>query len=173
MKTTNKKRGFTIVELVIVIAVIAILAAVLIPTFSGTVKKAKDSAALQEATAAYKQTIGMTKYASIATGNATVDAYINVDGNWFSVEDGKLTALDAKPATLTTYEGNEPALVARTEDTPGTIGYFSAKAVLGADAPANVYVYAEYIKAAVANTALPGEPSNAKPAEFKLLGGDI
>ena len=39
MKNTNKK-GFTIVELVIVIAVIAILAAVLIPTFASIVKKA-------------------------------------------------------------------------------------------------------------------------------------
>ncbi len=40
MKKTLKK-GFTIVELVIVIAVIAILAAVLIPTFSNVVKKAQ------------------------------------------------------------------------------------------------------------------------------------
>ncbi len=40
MKKNNKK-GFTIVELVIVIAVIAILAAVLIPTFSSVIKKAK------------------------------------------------------------------------------------------------------------------------------------
>ena len=40
MKKTNKK-GFTIVELVIVIAVIAILAAVLIPTFAGLIQKAK------------------------------------------------------------------------------------------------------------------------------------
>ena len=39
MKKTNK-RGFTIVELVIVVAVIAILAAVLIPTFSGIIAKA-------------------------------------------------------------------------------------------------------------------------------------
>ena len=39
MKNTNKK-GFTIVELVIVIAIIAILAAVLIPTFASIVKKA-------------------------------------------------------------------------------------------------------------------------------------
>ena len=43
MKKSNKK-GFTIVELVIVIAVIAILAAVLIPTFSSLVKKANLSA---------------------------------------------------------------------------------------------------------------------------------
>ena len=37
----NNKKGFTIVELVIVIAVIAILAAVLIPTFAGIIKKAQ------------------------------------------------------------------------------------------------------------------------------------
>ena len=54
MKKMNKK-GFTIVELVIVIAVIAILAAVMIPTFSGIVGKAQDSAALQKASAAYKE----------------------------------------------------------------------------------------------------------------------
>ena len=48
MKKTNKK-GFTIVELVIVIAVIAILAAVLIPTFSGIIKKAKINADTQVA----------------------------------------------------------------------------------------------------------------------------
>ena len=42
MRNTNKK-GFTIVELVIVVAVIAILAAVLIPTFSGIIRKANIS----------------------------------------------------------------------------------------------------------------------------------
>lgn len=54
----NKKRGFTIVELVIVIAVIAILAAVLIPTFSGLVDKSYD--------AKYKQLV-----AELNTGVAT------------------------------------------------------------------------------------------------------
>ncbi len=39
----NDKKGFTIIELVVVIAVIAILAAVLIPTFSSIIKKAKIS----------------------------------------------------------------------------------------------------------------------------------
>ena len=43
MKNTRKK-GFTIVELVIVIAIIAILAAVLIPTFSNIIKKSNLSA---------------------------------------------------------------------------------------------------------------------------------
>lgn len=47
MKNT-KKKGFTIVELVIVIAVIAILAAVAIPTFTTVIEKANASAVLQE-----------------------------------------------------------------------------------------------------------------------------
>lgn len=42
MRNMNKK-GFTIVELVVVVAVIAILAAVLIPTFSGIIRKANIS----------------------------------------------------------------------------------------------------------------------------------
>ena len=54
MKRNNKK-GFTIVELVIVIAVIAILSAVLIPTFGGIVEKANDSAAQQAARNKYSE----------------------------------------------------------------------------------------------------------------------
>ncbi len=43
------KKGFTIVELVVVIAVIAILAAVLIPTFVGLIQKANESTAFMDA----------------------------------------------------------------------------------------------------------------------------
>ena len=57
MKKKMNKKCFTIVELVIVIAVIAILAAVLIPTFSGVVKKANASKALQEVKNAYTATL--------------------------------------------------------------------------------------------------------------------
>ena len=45
----SRKRGFTILELIIVIAVIAILAAVAIPTFAGVVRKARISAKTQMA----------------------------------------------------------------------------------------------------------------------------
>ena len=61
MKKMNRK-GFTIVELVIVIAVIAILAGVLIPTFSGIVDKANDSKALQEARNIYTNYVALHNY---------------------------------------------------------------------------------------------------------------
>ncbi len=66
MKKLNNKKGFTIVELVIVIAVIGILAGVLIPTFSNIISKATDSGALQEATSAMKSTLSMSDNGRIA-----------------------------------------------------------------------------------------------------------
>ena len=53
----SKKKGFTIVELVIVISVIAIISSILIPTFSGVVSESKDAAAVADAKAAYEQYI--------------------------------------------------------------------------------------------------------------------
>ncbi|MBS7263719.1 MAG: type II secretion system protein [Eubacteriales bacterium] len=49
MKRHNQKRGFTVVELVVIIAVVAILAAVLIPTYVHLVKKSNEANAQVEA----------------------------------------------------------------------------------------------------------------------------
>lgn len=99
--TKNNKKGFTIVELVIVIAVIAILAAVLIPTFAGIISKSNKSAALQEARAA------LTVILSEENGQLNEDAtyyFIYKNGEkveWYSydVEEAELVEADAE-ATL-------------------------------------------------------------------------
>lgn len=51
----NRKKGFTLVELVIVIAVIAVLAAILIPTFGNVIKSARLEKARANANNATKQ----------------------------------------------------------------------------------------------------------------------
>ena len=48
-KKLQNKKGFTLTELIVVIVIIGILAAVLIPTLTGYIKKANLSAAEQEA----------------------------------------------------------------------------------------------------------------------------
>lgn len=83
------KKGFTLVELVIVIAVIAILSAVLIPTFGNVIQNANDSAAFSTASNA------LTKYTTnqAQAGQSTIlpDGYVIVfDKNaTFSIETPK------------------------------------------------------------------------------------
>ena len=89
------KKGFTIVELVIVIAVIAILAAVLIPTFSGLVEKAQESATIQEARNRYTEYVGLHDY--VKDGAIKQNLFIEVDkGNnnidYVVVTNGALVA---------------------------------------------------------------------------------
>lgn len=61
MKNRKTKKGFTIVELVIVIAVIGILSAILIPTFVNLTSQAQEAAKKQQVQSAY------TAYALEAT----------------------------------------------------------------------------------------------------------
>ncbi|MBP5313379.1 MAG: type II secretion system protein [Eggerthellaceae bacterium] len=81
MNIKKNNKGFTIVELVIVIAVVAILAAVLIPTFSNLVDSAQDSSAMQQAKNAY------TNYLVEASDELASDVIIKIDDAHYYVVD--------------------------------------------------------------------------------------
>lgn len=95
------KKAFTITELVIVIAVIAILAAVLIPTFTTVVNNANESAAMQEARSSW------TGYSAdiIVNTPAENQDYLFVNGDYaFIVENGvfdvnPISGIDADKVT--------------------------------------------------------------------------
>lgn len=96
MRRTDKK-GFTIVELVIVIAVIAILAAVLIPNLSKMVKNAKESSDIQLIrnmnTAMQVESVGGTKHYDTAHDAITAAAAAGYDLTKISLSDKENTIL--------------------------------------------------------------------------------
>ncbi|MBS7264710.1 MAG: type II secretion system protein [Eubacteriales bacterium] len=132
MKNT-KKRGFTIVELVVVIAVIAILASVLIPTFANVVKKAKESAAMQNARSAWTAYLadeafngkdlpandgciyvenGDAKYGfKIVKGTFTGKVCEETGAhNCYTITDGKITVDNNGTATTASHTHSVPAV---------------------------------------------------------------
>ncbi len=104
MKNNKKRRGFTIVELVIVIAVVAVLAGILIPTFSSVVDKAQDSKAMQEARNAYTEYIAD----AAASGNTAGYCVYEADENRFvAIANGSVVGV---------YESQADALTAMLDD---------------------------------------------------------
>lgn len=97
MKNRKAKKGFTIIELVIVIAVIGILAGVLIPTFSNVITNANKTAAMEEAKNAY------TTYLADNAANIKMEGstfVIESKDFYFQVTDGQFAseALKSAPA---------------------------------------------------------------------------
>jgi type IV pilus assembly protein PilA len=125
MKQMNKK-GFTIVELVIVIAVIAILAAVMIPTFSGIVDRANKSAALQEVKNAYTATIAE----ELSTPDTDDDKFSNLEaditvkasnGKFVTITTkGAASVLESETGVTTKYEVSGGKIIDTTPPTGGT-----------------------------------------------------
>ena len=110
MKKNNKK-GFTLAELLIVVAIIGILVAISIPVFTSQLKKAKDATNKANARSIYAQlvadflddgTVNATLDENFYTGSATT---VTVDGETY-----KFAALDNASATYTTSSDGHPVI---------------------------------------------------------------
>lgn len=119
----GKRRGFTVVELVIVIAVVAILAAVLIPTYVNLVKKSNEANALAEA----KNLISEMLTDIILGDKDSADLLI------FSKkgDDVYLHGYSAEQQKFLTYRNNPIALTTDMETTvQATVGKLLAEEVI-------------------------------------------
>lgn len=149
----SKKRGFTIIELVIVIAVIAILAAVLIPTFANIIQKA--NVANDVALARNMNTILIADEATNGRSTDMYDVLIALEQGGFKLEnlnpraDGNVFAWDKANNQIVYLEkGSAKPIFQAKEigDNKGDLYITTRKAEVFADYPGYSYYFASDIK---------------------------
>ena len=103
LKKLNNKKGFTLMEMLIVVAIIAVLVAIAIPVFNGALTKSKEAADVANIRAAYAewQVKMLTENEKVP---ATATALMTSDGTETKLNyNDKLTytaAQDHKSATI-------------------------------------------------------------------------
>jgi type IV pilus assembly protein PilA len=74
----NRKKGFTLVEVIVVLVILAVLAAISIPALTGYIDKANEKAAISQGRAAVvaAQTLASDAYAIYGASETEIKAYI-------------------------------------------------------------------------------------------------
>ncbi|HEU5121942.1 MAG TPA: prepilin-type N-terminal cleavage/methylation domain-containing protein [Candidatus Saccharimonadales bacterium] len=115
IKKFKEERGFTIVELLIVIVIIAILAAIVIVAYNGITNRAKASKALSAAQAvqqkaeAYNAELGYYPDAGADLTGATSDKSYNLTGVTFASSDITAAPTDENTVYMTTCPASSTA----------------------------------------------------------------
>lgn len=138
----NKKKGFTLVELIVVLVILAILAALLIPALTGYIDKAKNKSVVAETRQAVMaaQTLVDETYAKKPSGTtitmgtdvtydeikklAEVDGTVSATTLYTVDTDGKLN----KVKTLTYINGNKKCVYSE-DTTTGSDGHYDVTTV--------------------------------------------
>ena len=148
----SKKRGFTIIELVIVIAVIAILAAVLIPTFANIIQKA--NVANDVALARNMNTILIADEATNGRSTDMYDVLIALEQGGFKLEnlnpraDGNVFAWDKANNQIVYLEKGSAKPIFQAKEigaNKGDLYITTRKAEVFADYPGYSYYFASDI----------------------------
>ena len=111
MKKMNKK-GFTLAELLIVVAIIAVLVAIAIPVFTSQLEKSKIATDEANARSAYGEAVAgylsdeITDGDTITLGKCTYTVSINVDDDEVSVSTSA-NLQSQKYAAGITYDGSD------------------------------------------------------------------
>lgn len=86
MNFRKNKKGFTLVEIIVVLVIIAILAAIAIPTMMGFVRDAQDQALIAEARTAYyaAQSIATREAGSALVSGVGTVTYANSEADWLT-----------------------------------------------------------------------------------------
>ena len=122
MKKLKNSKGFTLMEMLIVVAIIAILVAIAIPTFTNQLEKAREATDMADLRSAYAEVM-----ACALTGDASA-----ADGVNYAADTGLWTkdvAATQKVAGWQTNNGDLPTIggvkdvVALTADSSWTITY--------------------------------------------------
>jgi len=94
MSDTRRRQGFTLIELMIVVAIIAIIAAIAIPTYQIYIARSQTTAALTEITP------GRTAYELLVdSGVVESDSYANVDNLGLSAATPRCSTIKAAAPT--------------------------------------------------------------------------
>ena len=104
LKKMNKK-GFTLAELLIVVAIIAVLVAISIPIFTSQLESSRDAVSISNIRAAYAQ--AQSAYLTSSGNKSWSDKEVDTNVLVTTDANGTVTSVKVKNVAIKTQKGNE------------------------------------------------------------------